>query len=109
MNDRGTPLPKIGTPIGTKPGQSLMTAGRSISYTSIREQLTDRKGVSTALFNSMPLRVCSCEVLFMYPEGGRTHMSVRLQGQLLLVGAIGAILSSLLIFLLPGPDGPGGP
>ena len=32
-------------------------------------------------------------------------MSVRLQGQLLLVGAIGAILASLLIFLLPGPDG----
>src|SRR2546425_507945 len=36
-------------------------------------------------------------------------MSVRLQGQLLLVGAIGAILASLLIFLLPGPDGLGGP
>ncbi len=32
-------------------------------------------------------------------------MSVRLQGQLLLAGAIGAILASLLIFLLPGPDG----
>lgn len=32
-------------------------------------------------------------------------MSVRLQGQLLLAGAIGAILSSLLSFLLPGPDG----
>jgi len=32
-------------------------------------------------------------------------MSVRLQGQFLLVGAIGAILASLLIFLLPGPDG----
>src|SRR5260370_21256022 len=45
----------------------------------------------------------------MYPEGGRTPMSVRLQGQLLLVGAIGAILASLLIFLLPGPDGLGGP
>src|SRR5260370_40850193 len=45
----------------------------------------------------------------MYPEGGRTHMSIRLQGQLLLVGAIGAILASLLIFLPPGPDGPGGP
>lgn len=36
-------------------------------------------------------------------------MSVRLQGQLLLVGASGAILASLLIFLLPGPDGVGGP
>jgi len=36
-------------------------------------------------------------------------MSVRLQGQLLLVGAIGAALSSLLIFLIPGPLGPGGP
>ena len=36
-------------------------------------------------------------------------MSLRLQGQLLLVGAIGAILASLLIFLLPGPDGLGGP
>jgi hypothetical protein len=45
----------------------------------------------------------------MYPEGGRKHMSVRLQGQLLLVGAIGAILASLLIFLIPGPDGIGGP
>ncbi len=32
-------------------------------------------------------------------------MSLRLQGQLLLAGAIGAILSSLFIFLLPGPDG----
>jgi len=36
-------------------------------------------------------------------------MSVRLQGQLLLAGAIGAILASLLIFLIPGPDGIGGP
>jgi hypothetical protein len=36
-------------------------------------------------------------------------MSIRLQGRLLLVGAIGAILSSWLIFLIPGPDGPGGP
>ena len=36
-------------------------------------------------------------------------MSVRLQSQLLLVGAIGAILSSLLIFLLPGPAGVDGP
>jgi hypothetical protein len=35
-------------------------------------------------------------------------MSVRLQGQFLLVGAIGAILASLLIFLLPGPEGPTG-
>ena len=35
-------------------------------------------------------------------------MSVRLQGQLLLAGAIGAILASALIFLLPGPDGIGG-
>jgi uncharacterized membrane protein len=33
-------------------------------------------------------------------------MSVRLQGHLLLAGAIGAILASLLIFLLPGPEGP---
>jgi hypothetical protein len=86
-----------------------MTAGRSISYTSIRAQEADWKGISTALFSSTPLRVCSCEVLFIYPEGGRKHMSVRLQGQLLLVGAIGAILASLLIFLLPGPDGIGGP
>src|SRR5260370_15132179 len=36
-------------------------------------------------------------------------MSVRLQGLLLLVGGIGAVLSSLLIFLIPGPDGLGGP
>jgi len=36
-------------------------------------------------------------------------MSVRLQGRLLLAGAIGAILASWFIFLLPGPDGPGGP
>lgn len=36
-------------------------------------------------------------------------MSVRLSGQFLLAGAIGAILSSLLIFLIPGPDGIGGP
>ncbi len=36
-------------------------------------------------------------------------MSIRLNGQFLLAGAIGAILSSLLIFLLPGPDGLGGP
>ncbi len=36
-------------------------------------------------------------------------MSLRLNGQLLLVGAIGAILASLLIFLIPGPDGLGGP
>ncbi len=37
------------------------------------------------------------------------HMSLRLNGQFLLAGAIGAILSSLLIFLIPGPDGLGGP
>jgi hypothetical protein len=36
-------------------------------------------------------------------------MSIRLNGQFLLAGAIGAILSSLLIFLNPGPDGLGGP
>jgi hypothetical protein len=36
-------------------------------------------------------------------------MSLRLNGQFLLAGAIGAILASLLIFLLPGPDGVGGP
>jgi hypothetical protein len=36
-------------------------------------------------------------------------MSVRLQGQLLSAGAIGAILASLLIFLLPGPAGVDGP
>ena len=36
-------------------------------------------------------------------------MSLRLNGYFLLVGAIGAILASLLIFLLPGPDGLGGP
>jgi hypothetical protein len=36
-------------------------------------------------------------------------MSLRLNGQFLLAGAIGAILASLLIFLLPGPDGLGGP
>ncbi len=35
-------------------------------------------------------------------------MSVRLQGHFLLAGAIGAILASLLIFLLPGPEGPTG-
>ncbi len=35
-------------------------------------------------------------------------MSVRLQSQFLLAGAIGAILSSLLIFLIPGPEGPTG-
>jgi hypothetical protein len=35
-------------------------------------------------------------------------MSIRLQGQLLLAGAIGAILASGLIFLLPGPEGPTG-
>src|SRR5260370_8247612 len=47
--------------------------------------------------------------MFIYSKGGRTHMSIRLNGQFLLAGAIGAILSSLLIFLLPGPDGLGGP
>jgi hypothetical protein len=36
-------------------------------------------------------------------------MSVRLQGQLLLAGAIGAILASLLTILVPGPDGINGP
>ena len=36
-------------------------------------------------------------------------MSRRLNGQFLLIGAIGAILSLLLIFLLPGPDGLSGP
>src|SRR5260370_5498132 len=36
-------------------------------------------------------------------------MSVRLKCRLLLAGAIGAILASLLIFLIPGPDGLGGP
>ena len=36
-------------------------------------------------------------------------MSIRLQGQLLFAGAIGAILSLLLIFLIPGPDGLSGP
>jgi hypothetical protein len=36
-------------------------------------------------------------------------MSVRLQGQCLLVGATGTILSFLLIFLIPGPDGLSGP
>jgi hypothetical protein len=36
-------------------------------------------------------------------------MSVRLQSQFLLVGAIGTILSFLLIFLIPGPDGLSGP
>jgi hypothetical protein len=35
-------------------------------------------------------------------------MSVRLHGQFLLVGAIGAILSSLFIILIPGPEGPTG-
>ena len=33
-------------------------------------------------------------------------MPIRLQGQFLLVGAIGAILASLFIFLIPGPEGP---
>ena len=32
-------------------------------------------------------------------------MSIRLHGRLLLAGAIGAILATLLVFLLPGPDG----
>lgn len=36
-------------------------------------------------------------------------MSVRLNGQFLLAGAIGTILSSLLIFLIPGPYGLTGP
>ena len=36
-------------------------------------------------------------------------MSLRLQSQLLLTGAIGAILSLLLIFLIPGPEGLSGP
>ncbi len=36
-------------------------------------------------------------------------MSIRLQGQFLLVGATGTILSFLLIFLIPGPDGLTGP
>jgi hypothetical protein len=36
-------------------------------------------------------------------------MSVRLGGQFLLAGAIGTILSSLLIFLIPGPLGLTGP
>lgn len=36
-------------------------------------------------------------------------MSLRLSGQLLLVGAIGAILWLLLMFLIPGPDGLSGP
>jgi len=36
-------------------------------------------------------------------------MSIRLQGQLLLIGAIGAILWLLLMFLIPGPDGLSGP
>lgn len=36
-------------------------------------------------------------------------MSIRLQSQFLLVGAIGTILSFLLIFLIPGPDGLSGP
>lgn len=36
-------------------------------------------------------------------------MSIRLNGQFLLVGAIGAILSLLFIFLIPGPDGLTGP
>jgi hypothetical protein len=36
-------------------------------------------------------------------------MSIRLQGQFLLIGATGAILASLFIFLIPGPDGLGGP
>ncbi len=35
-------------------------------------------------------------------------MSLRLNGQFLMVGAIGAILASLLIFLIPGPEGPTG-
>src|SRR5260370_28859937 len=47
--------------------------------------------------------------MFIYSKGGRTHMSIRLNGQFLRAGAIGAILSSLLIFLNPGPDGLGGP
>ncbi len=42
-------------------------------------------------------------------QGGRKHMSLRLNGQFLLAGAIGAILWELLIFLIPGPDGVTGP
>ena len=36
-------------------------------------------------------------------------MSLRLQSQFLLAGAIGTILSFLLIFLIPGPEGLSGP
>ena len=36
-------------------------------------------------------------------------MSTRRNGQLLLIGAVGAILGSLLTVLLPDPDGPTGP
>jgi hypothetical protein len=36
-------------------------------------------------------------------------MSVRLGGQCLLIGGIGSILSSLLVFLIPGPVGISGP
>lgn len=36
-------------------------------------------------------------------------MSLRLSGQCLLIGGIGSILSALLVFLIPGPDGITGP
>jgi hypothetical protein len=36
-------------------------------------------------------------------------MSLRLGGQCLLIGGIGSILSTLLVFLIPGPDGITGP
>jgi hypothetical protein len=36
-------------------------------------------------------------------------MSLRLNGQCLLIGGIGSILSSLLVFLIPGPEGITGP
>jgi hypothetical protein len=36
-------------------------------------------------------------------------MSLRLEGQCLLIGGIGSILWSLLVFLIPGPDGITGP
>ncbi len=52
-------LRTIRTRIRTKAGQCLMTAGRYISYTSIREQEADRKSISTALFSSILRRVCS--------------------------------------------------
>src|SRR5260370_4497339 len=83
-----------------------MTAGRSISYSSIRALSAETKSASR-LLSSATRHSASAQRQFsssILKEG--IPMSIRLQGQLLLAGAIGAILASVLIFLLPGPEGP---